>query len=412
AETETGTTSLTVRPARVRPRVIPRPASTITRLSRVTFDESSISQSQGSDNASEDFETDAGLTTEYALEGDESVPPSASATGLNDLYMEPSTSAGSVHTRVHPPSILRRLDIPIVGSMPRSMRAPSQHSSRRTGLTSDGETTPRAATRPMEFSPSSVSITEPDAQLYPEQVPSLFPVPHVPQFTGPSSSHFPEPHVSHFPGSSPSHFPGQSPSHFPEPSPSLSYEPSRFPDPSPSYSYEYPIPPSEPIPEIPQQPIAYPEPVHTAPKHEHEHEHEHEPSRLSRLLNVPIVDPHVTEEEESPESARLWAPPPKQMRSRSPSPVGPRPPPSPREMEPPPAHDVFGEEVYITDTIDDSTVDVRNLDREAAIERIEEAWKNVEKKRHRRLNILVRHDDDELQTKKNSTFNLLESLEK
>lgn len=62
---------------------------------------------------------------------------------------------------------------------------------------------------------------------------------------------------------------------------------------------------------------------------------------------------------------------------------------------------------------DDSTVDVRDLDRDGAISRIEEAWKVVEKKRHRRLNVLVRHDDDELQTsRKNSTFHLMEDLEK
>ena len=69
---------------------------------------------------------------------------------------------------------------------------------------------------------------------------------------------------------------------------------------------------------------------------------------------------------------------------------------------------------YRFHTIEDSTVDVRELSREDAIARIEEAWGNVERRRQRRLNILVRHDDDELQSsvRNNSTFHLMEDLEK
>ncbi|KAI5123884.1 hypothetical protein M0805_005701 [Coniferiporia weirii] len=359
-------TSVTVRPARPRPQLPSRPASSITRFSRVTFDESSISQSQGSDNASDDFGTDAGLetqyglgtnalTSEFALEPDAasvSAPPSVTATGMDGLYMEPSTSAGSIHTRVRsrPSSILRRLDIPVPGPGPMSMPTPRSALSGSTSTqrsVDDGETTPRAA----EFSPEFTFAHEAPTPPFPE------------------------------------------------------------PDASYMQPYLQPLPPSRPISVASHAPIAFPEPAHTAEVHE--------PSRLSRILNFPIVDPHEPhvpdEEPESPESARLWAPSvTKSIRSRSSSPAGPRPQPSSRgaPTPPPPFTDnTFGEQMSISDSINDSTVDVRDLDRETTIECIEEAWKVVEKKRHRRLNILVNHDDEGPQTKKSSNFHLLEDLE-
>ncbi|KAH8119164.1 hypothetical protein DFH11DRAFT_426628 [Phellopilus nigrolimitatus] len=379
-------TSLTARPSR--PRARAQPQSTITRLSRVTFDESSISQSQASSD--DDYTTDiygaetefgaetAGLTTEFALDGDaesESALPSASATGIDEMYMEPSTStgsAGSAHTRV-----LSRLHIPMAGpsGVPRS--ALSNRSSSRTRLTTeDGETTPRATSHPVEFSPL------PPSAIGPPPLAPLFPEPsyvhaYAPPVHQPVQVQAPTP-----PSFSPVHFsePVYSPASYPEPN----YSPVSFPEPDHS-------------------PASFPEPEH-APE-------PHEPSRLARIFNGPIVDPHNPEEDhpDSPESARLWVPPSNsKLRSRSPSPVGPRPPPSPKASPP---SDVFGEEKYISESIDEHTVDVRDLDREPAIELIEEAWKGVEKKHHRRLNILVRHDDDELQSKKNSTFHLLEELE-
>ena len=60
---------------------------------------------------------------------------------------------------------------------------------------------------------------------------------------------------------------------------------------------------------------------------------------------------------------------------------------------------------------EDRTVDVRKLDREAALQRIEEAWKTVEDRNHRRLNVLVKHDDD-VQSRSDSNFHLMEDLEK
>lgn len=60
---------------------------------------------------------------------------------------------------------------------------------------------------------------------------------------------------------------------------------------------------------------------------------------------------------------------------------------------------------------EDRTIDVRKLDRETALARIEEAWKTVENRKHRRLNVLVDHDD-EVQLGKDSNFRLIEELEK
>lgn len=60
---------------------------------------------------------------------------------------------------------------------------------------------------------------------------------------------------------------------------------------------------------------------------------------------------------------------------------------------------------------EDQTVDVRKLDRATALARIEEAWKTVETRNYRRLNVLVNHSDD-VQSRKDSNFQLMENLEK
>lgn len=105
----TGNSSATVRPSRPRP-THTASASTITRLSRVTFDESSISASQSQSSDIGDFETDTGLSygtggprgglpTEFTRAGD-------GASESADMYMEPSTTSGSTHTRVQmPPAV-------------------------------------------------------------------------------------------------------------------------------------------------------------------------------------------------------------------------------------------------------------------------------------------------------------------
>lgn len=305
-------TSVTVRPSRPRP--TPRPASTITRSSRVTFDESSITQSQSSDIDAEELETDLGTSTRYGLgtaangltttDGD-TVTDSVLSSANGDLYMAPSMTSGSSYTRVHtrpaPPSILRRLHIPRQDSPSIPQRALSQSSSStRTRLTSDGETTPRATTYPIDFSPLPQSSLEP-------------PPPH-----------FPEPDLSN----------------------GHSYE---------NYSPQI-IPPSEPTPDLSTfiplpEPAYYPPP----PKDLANDGGEREPSRLERILNVPIVPPETEEERHeerpaTPESARLWVPPDghsasrrSKSRSRSRSPAGPRPQPPhdvplPVEIPGPPAY--------------------------------------------------------------------------
>ena len=48
---------------------------------------------------------------------------------------------------------------------------------------------------------------------------------------------------------------------------------------------------------------------------------------------------------------------------------------------------------------------------EEALMRVEEAWRPVERKRHKRLNVLVRHDDEADQSQNGITFRLMEALE-
>lgn len=210
-----------------------------TRLSRVTFDESSITQSQASSSSDEEDEVD------------ESAAPSGFE--LEDMYMEPST-LGSHHTRVRTPSLLRRLYIPGQTEPIPAPRRLSTHSDRSRSTAGDGDRTPRAQT--FEFSPLPPSATVPPPLLF----------------------------------SAPRH----------------------------SYAHSASRPISALVmPEIPSPP--------SVPEVGIEIEEPHSPSRLSRILNVPIADPHEGGSPRSRRSSRSPSP----VRSRPPSPSGPRQP-SPR----------------------------------------------------------------------------------
>ncbi|KAL5528187.1 hypothetical protein ACEPAF_7323 [Sanghuangporus sanghuang] len=437
-------TSVTVRPrTRIHThRPPPRPApSTITRLSRVTFDESSITQSQ-SDDADvdvEDLETDPGTSTQLGLTTTNGDALSASGGG-DDLYMEPSTTsvASSRTARPEParrPSILRRLHIPgqeattstagLTALRSVSGASSTLASSSHTRLTIDGETTPRATARP-DFTPiSPPSGFEPGPSFSPTVV---------------AAPTFPEPDLSSTTSTATTSYEQYTPRIIPpsEPTPDLS---TSIALPEPMY-----FPPLSEDPNISALESTEPTPI--SPERKHEDHHESGPSFFSQIMNVPIVPPSPSPEEQhnrnyenheyqnghvqSPESDRLDIPPALQAgprtrsrsrsgsRTRSRSPAGPRPQPLPHyeslpppEPAPAPPVNAYGPPEYISETYDDSTVDVRELTREDAIARIEEAWRHVEKRRHRRLNVRVRHDDDELQSsaRKNSTFHLMEDLE-
>ena len=62
--------------------------------------------------------------------------------------------------------------------------------------------------------------------------------------------------------------------------------------------------------------------------------------------------------------------------------------------------------------VEDRMIDVRKLDRETALQKIEEAWKTVENRKHRRLNVRVNHDDEADQMKNHTNFHLMEDLER
>ena len=167
-------TSVTVRPSRVRrtPRAEDVQSGT-TRLSRVTFDESSISQTQTSSS-----DSDRGEETILETEGD-------------GMYMEPSTMS-SHPTRGRPSSsVLRRLYMP-------GQDSPIGISVQSTSVRShgDGDTTPRA--HAYEFSPLPPSATVPPpsfvydaAATAPYQ--SSRPQSYQTQFYPPAPPSFPEP---------------------------------------------------------------------------------------------------------------------------------------------------------------------------------------------------------------------------
>ena len=370
--------SATIRPTsrvhthRPPPRTAP---STVTRSSRVTFDESSISQSQ-SDDADvdiEDLETDAGTSTQLGLATTNGDALSASGGG-DDLYMEPSaTSVASSRTaRPEPtrrPSILRRLHIPrqeattsttgLTTLRSVSGTSATSTSSSRTRLTSDGETTPRAVMRP-DFTPiSPPSGFEPGPSFPPTVI---------------AAPTFPEPDLSSTTSSA-----------------TTSYE---------EYTPRI-VPPSEPTPDLSTS-IALPEPMHfpplsedpnisalesaeqtpISPERKHEEHRDSNPSFFSQIMHVPIVPPSPSREEqhdrnfeyhnghvESPESARLDISPTLQAgprprsrsrsgsRTRSRSPAGPRPQPVPQYEAPPPPEPVpapitnaYGPPEYISES--------------------------------------------------------------
>ena len=137
-------TTVTVRPRR---RVAPSRTDQSTRLSRVTFDESSISQSQASESSDDEADNE---------DANGSMGPSQTEP---EMYMEPSVTAGSQYTRIRDPSILRRLNIP--GGIPAPSSSRSSISQSHT--VGDGERTPRAQT--FEFSPLPPSAMVPPPPL-------------------------------------------------------------------------------------------------------------------------------------------------------------------------------------------------------------------------------------------------------
>lgn len=361
-------TSVTVRPSR--PRVTTAP-STITRSSRVTFDENSLAPSQSSEAEYENG-TDGG-----------------------GMYMEPSSMAsGSTRTRVtvRPPSILRRMSMPSAPTTTATTTTslPSVLSQSQTTRTStETDTTPRGHHR------------GPDELTTPSELQSdLYPSSSVP---------------------------------FPEPEPSL-------PNPH-EYSTQTQSTSRSDVTQTPDFSESIPLSDQRQPSYEHTYEHvqrpsePHDPSLLERIMNVPIVDPHHDPEhhpDPGPEYSQA------RERSRSRSPVRPESILSPQVETPNPAiqealedawvrvpepykPDNFGEPTLAVIFIfhanidyrftEDRMVDVRKLDRETALQKIEEAWKTVENRKHRRLNVLVNHDDDD-QMKNHSNFHLMEDLER
>lgn len=244
-------TSVTIRPSRIRrtPRAEDVQSGT-TRLSRVTFDESSISQTHTSSSSSEsEPEEETVLAT----------------TEPDDMYMEPSTM-GSQPSRGRSSSVLRRLYIPgqdsPVGISVQSTSAQS-HTSH-----GDEETTPRAHI--YEFSPLPPSATVPPPFVYGSMPPNTS---SRPQSMGTIYQQgFPQPRTP-------------------------SYQDSR--------------PQSTHISPANQTPVSFPEPHRSG---------SHSPSRLSRLMNVPIADPQLAEMQGS------RPPSPSSVRSRSRSPLPLRPP--------------------------------------------------------------------------------------
>ncbi|PAV18924.1 hypothetical protein PNOK_0576700 [Pyrrhoderma noxium] len=375
----TGTSSVTVRPSRpLRPSMSTSHApSTITRSSRVTFDETSLSTSHSTSSESE------------------SVVVSARSDGL---YMEPSnTSSGSTHTRIRPPtSILRRFNAPVSETAPTTISTSvpttlipeslltGERLSEMTRMTTDEAATPLTTPRQTEFNtlPTSQMSVTTETLTFPEPLPPGFPEPEL------SHSHIRSPEI---------------------------------------------IPPSDGTPpsSVPCSPQEATISIHTVETPLSPSRLSRSPSRLSRILNAPIVPPEPTEDRtpDSPEPSHLWPQPTdsrsgptrsysrsrsrsgsrSRSRSRSRSPAGPRPMPSVPTYNSSTV-ETLAEQIF-SETYGDPAVDVRGLEVEEALMRVEEAWRPVERKRHKRLNVLVRHDDEADQSQNGITFRLMEALE-